>query len=270
MVSDLINPSINDIAIHLGYHPDQVKFVGSLTKDHDILGVMFEIFTTNIVCVLPGKSIKRLSKRKVNRYCKDYKVEEEFPSYVANNILESGIKNQSLNIDFLARILNIENSGDNGIYSVQQIGMNLYFNDGLLTDFQPLDGLNEWARSWKKYQKKLISDFEAEANLYWKEINRKIIQEINTQATAYANVAGTMKNPYVELHETAFGTINFVMLLVCHDNHPISLPQFVEINHGRYKKLSEKSADGLSLYQLGKFTYEFEANRNLKKFYMHE
>ena len=50
-----------------------------------------------------------------------------------------------------------------------------------------------------------------------------------------------------------------MMLLVCHYNRAIGLPEFLEINNGRYQLIND------TVYRLGNFIYEFANDGNLVK-----
>lgn len=258
LTDSITTKSINDISMHLGYHPDQVhSYFGNYKPENKIQCVVMEIFTKNIVYVSTLDSVLSLSKNTVNHFLRDFNLREEFKSYVTHDTLKTGIENKSLSIEFLSRILDIKNPEPNGIFNIPSLSLNLFFTNGYLSDFSSADGLNEWAKSWKEINPRFIESYQREAEHYWKSNISNVFKEINTQADAYANTPEALNNKFVDLHTSKFGNVNFVMLLVCHYERQISLPEFMEINHGRYKELP---SIGNKKYQLGKFSYEFSTD----------
>jgi len=260
LTDTVANRSIIGISNYLGYHEDQVyTYHTDYNENEDIMNVIFEIFTNKIVFILAKSTCLKVSNRDVSHRIRGFRWEEEYDSYTVNDTLEKGVANKSLTLDFLARVLNFDGVEPTGIYPVKSIGCYLYFNDGLLTDFKSLDGLNTWAKYFQQLNPTTITLQETHARKYWGNDPAKIIQEVNAQSDALAAVPELFQNQFALLHKTATGTINFVMLLVCHYNRPIGLAEFLQINHGRYQQING------SVYRLGHFIYEFSENSDLLK-----
>ncbi|WP_439585386.1 hypothetical protein [Dyadobacter bucti] len=260
------NGSINGIAIHLGYHPDQVHtYWGEFDLEADIQQIVLEVFTKKIVFVLTKTTVKTLRKSMVDQFMKKFNWVEEYDSVKVEDILQEGIANSSLNIDFLARVLFISEPEDTGVFYVGKIGKYLYFNNGFLTDYNSADGLNTWARSWKEINPDFIGLYENAARKHWGDNHQKVYDEINLQAEAYANVPGGLLNEFIPLHKTGLDTVNFVMLMVCHYGATVTLEEFKVLNHGRYVELAEDAFD-LRSFQLGVFKYTFLSSGNLVDF----
>lgn len=255
--------SINGITEHLGYHTDQAHgYFETLEKDSGITNIIVEIFSNNIIFVLTKDTVTKLKKSKVDNYMRNFDVNKVFNSYTTESILEYGVENSSLNIDFLSKVLNIEEPEQDGMFYASSIEYYLYFVDGFLVSFQSADGLNEPAKDWKQSLPVFFRDLEKVTKLYWGNNLSSVINEINLQAEAYTKIPFIMKNEFLELHKTKHGTINFVMLLVCHYTYMISFEDFAIINHGRYFKLDTNK------YLVDRFIYEFDEFGNLINAYM--
>ena len=265
---DVKNGSYVNIMEAVGYHPDKVYMYYAATEQGgDIQAVGVEIFTDNIVFVETAKSVTALNKKGVARFLRDFDLKETFDSVKANEILQEGIENRSLDIAFLARVLNIKDPKPGGIHFAEALDLNLYFTNGYLVEFQSSNGLNEWANLFNKPGYSFVQRYREVAKLYWGDNNREINDEVNLQATAAANVPNVMQNKFIELHRDEDGLINFYMLLVCHYNQEISLQQFLKLNHGRYTEMpvdEESYANETRKYRLGMFIYEFNDNGTLR------
>jgi hypothetical protein len=255
-------PSVNEMAKYFGYEPDQVHFYlgRAWTPESTIQAVIFEIFTDKVVYVATHKSVTHLTPSMLNTFLRGFNALEEFDDVTANEILATGIENKSLTVKFLSRVLGLTDTEPNGIFYSSRLGLYLFFNAGLLTDFQPADGLTYWAKHWKQLNPGMVSDYEQVARKYWGGNFSKVINEINIQSDALFDTPNCVKNAFVPLHRGEQGTVNYKMLLVYHYDHPLTLEEFMEVNHGRYKLLP---AGGPRWFQLGRFSYKFSEQGEL-------
>jgi hypothetical protein len=243
----------------LGYHPDQVHTIlGNFDGEDTIKHIGVEVFTDNVVFVMT-KPLASLERREVNHFLKAHDVKNIFRDYTVEDILQTGIDNQSLDINFLARVLKIKNPSLYGVFSVPSIGYDLLFNGGFLEHFTPLDGLNCWAKMWKGLNPKLTNDYFDQAKKYGENDRTKAVREVNIQANAFANTLGGIDTPLKDLHITEDGLVNYAMLTVTHYDAPISLDDFKAINHGIYEVVSnDENNDGLSHFKVGWYVYKFD------------
>lgn len=264
-VTDKIeDASLNGISIHLGYHPDQLRFYfGQFNMEYEIQQVAFEFLTDNIAFVLTKTTVDKVDKKKLQYFLKDFKVTEEFDSVTIRDTLQSGIENKSLKKDFLTKVLDLEiDESDGGVIYSEKIGMYLYFSNGHLTDFQSADGLNEWTKYLRELNETLFSSYVKVAQKYWGD-NRKMVEnEINIQGQSLMSTPNALKNEFVDRHRAEFGTINFFMLLVCHYNQDVNEDTFKMINHGRYKQL-DNSGDVIKKYKYNDFILSFSDSGEL-------
>ncbi len=262
--------SINDFCYEIGYNTDQVHtFLGAINHPK-IFCVCLEVFTLNVLFVVPSKDVDNIQESDVKSFLKDFDYKHEYSSYNTKNILENGADYKTLKIDFLARVLNIKNPDENGMFYVPSIGYNLFFIDGYLTDIQTSDGLNDSAKHLKDLNPTLFRDYENEAKRYWGNDFPKVINEVNKQFDALFWIPHGLSNEFIKLHKNHQGFINFHMLKVYHYTKSIALADFLEINHGRYKEVkpmfSFKKTPNKK-YTVGRFTYEFSENGELIQFH---
>lgn len=262
-----ISGSINDISLQLGYHPDQIHSYCANIDDPKIIIVALEVFSNNIVFILSsGETVDEIDEKYVEKYMSVFDFKDVYTSYTTENILKNGLENRSLKIEFLSKIFDIDEPEDSGMFYIQKLGMNLYFIDGVLTDFETSDGLTTWSKFWRDNYPVKFKLYESIARLFWGEDVPMIINEINKQTEAWAKIPDLKTNQFLSLHKTKYGTINYFMLYVCHYSKNISLQEFEVINHGRYKEvipLINFSKVKTIKYDVDNFTYEFSENGNL-------
>lgn len=258
--------SFNEIGEYFGYHPNQLHFyLGNYDTGDDIYGVGYEYLTEKIVFVSTKSHVHELSASKVREYTSGFDPETEYDNPSVTEQLKEAIRNRSFSNKFASGIFNLP-IGEDSITDVPLIGMYLYFNNGVLTDFQSSDGFNEWAKELRQLNPQWMKAFERVAQKYWGNDVPHIVQELNLQASAYADLHNGLKNQFLPLHEAEGGTYNFKMLLVTHYSLPLSLDQFKTINHGRYRQVNDKNETGLQKFTFGKFLYEFDVDGLLVNF----
>jgi len=264
VIDKIENASLNGISIHLGYHPDQLRFYfGQFNMEYEIQQVAFEFLTDNIALILTKTTVDKVDKKKLQYFLKDFKIAEEFDSVIIRDTLQSGIENKSLKKDFLTKVLDREtDESDGGVIYSEKIGMYLYFSNGYLTDFQSADGLNEWSKYLRELNENLFNSYVKVAQKYWGD-NRKMIEgEINIQGQSLANTPHALKNEFVDRHRAQFDTTNFFMLLVCHYHQDLNEDTFKMINHGRFNQL-DSSGDVIKKYKYNDFVLSFSESGEL-------
>jgi len=238
LTDDISNRSITGIAKHLGYHPDQIHTFGGYDEaESKIIFVVLEVFSMNVIFALTENSVLHLSENEVNDFIKDFDYNFEYKSTMVEDTLLSGIENKSLKIGFLCRIFDIEHKLWEDQILFEKIGVHAFFVNGYLAAFRLVDEeLGKWARYFKGLNPSGFSDYAEVAKLYWKDDYDKITYELNAQFEAWADSPKATNDEHIPLHTTRFGTINFVMLLVCHYGKHIDIEQFEVINHQGIKK----------------------------------
>ncbi|WP_028665911.1 hypothetical protein [Runella zeae] len=250
------NESFNGVAKYLGLNPDILH--GYFTEgDNGIYSVAFEIFTKNVKFIQTSKDVVEVSESLVKKHIKGYDLDYDMLLSTAHDVLQEAIENESFDINFLQRALNLNDNSPNGILYSDKLGLYLYFSEGILYDFQPADGLNQWAKDWKKLNPKMLENYQKEALHYWgKSQIQKVQYEINKQADAWASMKNPIGSPFIHLHKTPFGNINYFNLLIAHQGEKATLDEFVTVNHGRF--ISIDTGDKTIKLQVGNFVYHFD------------
>lgn len=263
LIADDLHTSTNGIARHLGYHADQIHtFRGDLNLKNKIVAVSFEIFSKTIVFIQTKPEVTRLKTNRVQSFLSDFNFEEEYNSLNIRDILLEGIRNKTFTIEFLSKVLNFSPLSPNENFYATDLGVHLFFVNGILASFKFDNDLNEWARYFQEINPQIITNYAKASKRYWGENYDQIFKEVNVQCSALAQLPQMHKNEFIQLHQAEFDTINYKMLLVCHHNEEISLTDFLELNHGRIKELSSRD-QGTRTFELGLFKYQFGQNGNL-------
>lgn len=243
--------SFNDIASHLGRHPDTLQ---GFFHEGPIKCIAFEVFTKNVVFVMTDTKTTTLSKERIDKICKGYDPSIELDNFMAQELLKDAIENQSFSVEFLSRVLELNDNGSNSVLYSDKLGLYLYFSNGFLEDFQSADGLNASAKSLKDLNPKLFERYQKEAAFYWGNDIKKVLKEVNMQIDALYDTSKTISTKYSDLHKTPQGNINYVNLLIAHTNKKVSLSDFLDINHGRYKEI--KDSQEPKKFRVNNFMYQ--------------
>lgn len=253
---DVGNGSINSVTLALGYHPDQLYSPILKGGNERIQYIAYEIFTRNLVYIKTLSSVTYLTQKDINKALGDFSVNKEFDNLRINEVLNDGVENGSLSIEFMSRILKMNDLSKNGFFYSEKIEAYLYFTDGFLSDFHFDDGLFPYAKQLRNNIPAVYKKIEDLAFKYWPDNKFQANKEINMQCEAWANLPNAYGNQFIPLHRTENGGVNLHMIRVCHYNYPIVIDQFIEINHGRYHKLVEN--EEVRQYRCGNFNYTFD------------
>jgi len=257
--------TINNICNYLGYNSEQYyMYYDYDLKDNAILFVIFKAFTSDIICILTDESINTLSQKNVDSYLVNYDLSKDFNSYDIENKLKDGVKNKSLSKEFLSDVFNNPIS-DNDSFVAVEIGYELHFKNGVLTSYNPSDGLNKWAKSWKNEMPERYRKYYNEASRYQTN-ETDILKELNAQADAFANTPDGVMNEYIKFHTNNSGIVNYKMLLVAHYNQTMNIDEFKLINKGRYElsnEFNDQDNYKRTTYRVNKGLYTFDEKGKL-------
>jgi T5orf172 domain len=257
LTDNIENNSANGIAEHLGYQPTQFFSYfdwKNYDENNEIHNVAFEIFTNNIIFVSTKESVCNLTIKLVDNYLRDCDLEYEYRDN-AFNIFTDGIEEKSLTVEFLSKVLSINNPKSNGRCLNEKFGYYLFFKEGYLTDFKSVDNLNRWAKSEKAEDPEYFARCKKYAEAFSTDPD-EITNELNTQAEARVNIP--MNDDFQKnalLHGTSYGTINNYNLLICHHEKKVTLDEFLQINKGRYQEFNSNSTN--RRFKVNHFIYEF-------------
>ena len=261
LTDNIENKSANGIVEHLGYNITQMHVYHdshSSLENSKIFQVAFEIFSNNIIFIQTNDTVIKVTNKMLDNYLKDCDLEHEYRDN-AFDILTDGIAGKNLTIEFLSKVLNIEDPKPDGKYLYEKLGYYLYFNEGYLTDFESVDELNRWAKADKAENPEYFSQCMRFAQAFLSD-PEEVTNELNTQAEASVNIPSVnmpIENykKFAELHRTSFGTINYYNWLICHNGKKVTLDEFLQINKGRYQELNSNSTT--RRFKVNHFIYEF-------------
>lgn len=262
--------SINTICKFLGYNSDQFyTYKDYDLKDSKVFFVIFKVFSDEIICVLTEDTVDSITQKDVDKYLVNFNLKKDFDSYDIENTLEEGVKNKSITKEFLNEIFNQSTLSDDNSFIAVEIGYELHFKNGVLTDYSPSDGLNKWAKGWEnKMPKRYQKYFEAASRHNNNEVD--ILNEINIQADAFSRIPNGVQNEYIKFHTNYNGTVNYKMLLVAHYNETINLKEFKRINKGRYElsnEFNDQDNYKRTTFRVNKGLYTFDENGKLVNSY---
>lgn len=250
-----VQTSYDEVAHHLGYTAEQLDIhVANPSKSGGIKGVLLELFTERIILVHTDDQLKGVTPKQVASFLQTFRAPSS--THQVEYQFREGIAKRSLPAAFFERVFSLPTIEPGAIVSVPEIGYILFFNEGYLDHFQPSDGLNAESKQVSQLASDLVARREKEAHLFWGNQPGKIAWEVNRQMEAYMQVPMQRNNPFIPLHRTPYGTVNYAMLLVCHYEQPITLAEFQQINHGRYKTVANANGE-LRIFTVGQFRYEF-------------
>jgi hypothetical protein len=259
------NPTIRDICKSLGYNSDQFyTYNDSDIKDSKIFIVIFKVFTDDIICVMPDENVDSITQKDIDNYLVNFNLKDEFNSYDIESTLEDGVKNKSLSKKFISEVFKTTISDNNSFVAVG-IEYELHFKNGVLSSYNPTDGLNKWAKSWKNEMPERYRKYYNEASRYQTN-EESILYELNAQADAFANIPKGVYNEYIKFHTNENGLVNYKMLLVAHYNKTMSLDEFKLINKGRYElsnEFNDQDNYKRTTFRVNKGLYTFDENGKL-------
>ena len=263
--------SINNICKFLGYNSVEFyTYSKHINKNSKIVTVILKSFSDKIICVLTDDSVETLSKKEVDDYMLSFDIKKDLSTYSIEKDLQDGIEKKTLKLEFLMDIFNVKDVDINGSFVASSIGYELFFQNGILVNYNSSDGLNKWSREWKTSRTSVYDSYYREAKYYLKDDINSIIYEINEQADAFSKIPNGNLNEYIDFHKTKFGNVNYKMLIVAHYNEKIDIAEFKKINFGRYELINEFTADNgykSTIYKVNKTLYTFDEKGNLTNSY---
>ena len=242
------NGSINDAVLSLGYPINHVHTI--LTFDAPKIECLgFKLFTREPIMVLVKDKSFELSKDELDVAINQVNWDYEYAGPSVEDILESGIEEGNLSLDFLQSVLILAKEEEN-MYECKQFGLYLQFEDNLLKHFTSASqesASTKWLRNLNPH---MVQDMLREAKIYQNnEFSAK--EEVNKQTDSLRSTPEAVNNPYLHLHRTSQNNISFFNILITHYEHPCTLEEFLFMNKGRYQNT------GNNTYKVGCFIYAF-------------
>lgn len=249
--------SMNSISMDLGYHPDQIHIV--MTFDSKITSnIGVKIFTKEPVFVMTENKVKDIKLSKVHSELNKVDWSFEYSSSNIEDILEQGVENKSLTLDYLKSVTQLSLKEDE-IYLAKELDLYLQFEDNILILFTSTDGLNSAAKRLKKINIEMFESMLNEAQSYHESLG-DAIEEVNCQCSALQTIPEAMNNEFLDIHINAFGNYNFYNLYAAHyaTESDISKDEFLLVNKGRGMVLTDYK------FIIDGFSYQFDEDGYLE------
>lgn len=242
------NGSINSIIDSLGFPPSNVHVVHTFDSEK-ITCIGFKILSKQAIFVLAEKPRKPVSFSDFQRQLLLIDWDFEYSSLTVEEILEQGIDDQSISLDFLQSLLHLENEGK-GLYRLNEYNLYLQFEDNLLQAFSSSSWENADSKWLKEVNPKFFENMVLEAK-HFHDSEIDAMEEVNKQCKALLNIPSAMQNEHIHKHQKPNGNINFFNLLIAHYTQECEVSEFLFINKGRTEQLNEFE------YGVDAFEYEF-------------
>lgn len=249
------NGSINDAKLSTGYPINHVHTIHSFNASKiEFLGV--KLFTREPLMVFLKDKNLDISKDELDKAISQVDWDFEYGSLEVEDMLDAGITQENLSLDFLQSVLVLTKEDEN-LYKCNQFKLFLQFEGNLLKHFTSSD-LESTSTKWlKNINPQMVQDILAEAMAYHgNEFGAK--EELNKQTDALRDTPQAINNPYLHLHRTSRNNISFYNILITHYGQPCTLQEFLFMNKGRYQDT------GNNTYKVGRFIYAFNEDGELE------
>lgn len=241
------NGSINAITKSLGFNNSQAHSI-LLFDSKVISGIIVKVFTKEILFILTEEGISSLNNSTLQSEIKNIDWDEEYSSYSIEGILSDGIDNKEFTYDFLNSVIELDQKSDSIYYSIN-LDLLLYFENDYLIKYSSADGYNAEAKEFKSSNPKYFDAVLSEAKSF--QVSKSnVINEVNHQFKALFSIPNALRNEHLEDYKNELGNYNFFNLWVANYGST-SLSEFLNINKGRYIKLSD------NLIKVNNTTFEF-------------
>ncbi|WP_312081810.1 hypothetical protein [Empedobacter sp.] len=250
-IDELQLGSINDCIETIGYPTNHI-YVVHVFDDLKISALGFIPFTKEVKFVLAKNHDIKLNINDVKNVIKSIDWEFEYSILNVEEMLQEGIDNENLSIDFLKPLLNLIKEEET-LYKNEKYGLYLHFENNILKAFTS----SEWDNSSTKWlndiNPNMVSNMIREAKIY-QENEMDVMSEVNNQADSLMKIPNVLQNEFIQFHINDKGNINFYNLLITHYINDCNLNDFLFMNKDRYNKIAEIK------YEVGMYVYEFDSN----------
>ncbi|SFB80887.1 hypothetical protein SAMN04487891_102457 [Flagellimonas taeanensis] len=248
------NGSINNCIEAIGFPTNHIYTISTFDSDK-ISCLGFITLTRDLQFVLVKSPQIKISFSDVLNAKNSIDWEFEYSDLNVEDILQDGIDSENFDMDFVKSILDLSEEGGN-LYQSKKYGLYLQFENGILKAYTS----SEWDSSSTKWLKDINQEMVGKMILEAKQFHRNEIEameEVNGQTKALMNVPQAMNNEFLPLHTNKYGNINFYNLVIAHYTQKCGQDNFLFMNKGRYKRISEH------IFQVGNLLYEFDDFKEL-------
>lgn len=252
-IDELEKGSINDCIEQIGFPTNHIYTIHSFDSDKiSVLG--FKTLTKELQFVL-AENKSKISFSDVSKAIKGIDWDFEYSDLNIEDILQDGIDYENFDLNFVKSIMQLTKE-DKDLYKSENLGLYLQFENGILKVFTSSEWENSSTKWLKDINQPMVKNMINEAKQFQRN-EIEAMEEVNRQTKALMNVPEAMKNEFLSLHENSNGNFNFHNLVIAHYTQECNQDDFLFMNKGRFNKIDE------SIFEVGKFKYEFDNNREL-------
>lgn len=252
-IDELEIGSINNCIEKIGFPTNHIYTIHTFDSDKiSVLG--FKTLTKKLEFIL-AENKSKISFSDVSKAVKGIDWDFEYSDLNIEDILQEGIDYENFDLNFVKSIMNLTKE-DKELYKSEKLGLYLQFENGILKAFTSSEWENSSTKWLKDINEPMVENMVKEAKQYHRN-EIEAMEEVNRQTKALMNVPEAMKNEFLSLHENRNGNFNFHNLVIAHYTQECNQDEFLFMNKGRFNKIDE------SVFEVGKFKYEFDNNREL-------
>jgi len=242
------NGSVNAIIESLGYDINQIHSIWTFDSNK-ISNIGVKVLSKIPVFVITENGVSNLNLMTLNRALAKIDWRFEYESTVVEDILNEGIENENLSLNFLSKATKLVQKSNN-IYKAENFGLLLHFEEEKLVRFTSSDGLTAESRWLKELNPSLFNSMLDEARQF-QDSEMDALEEVHNQCVALRSIPDAFKNQFLSQHINEYGNYNFYNLNAAHYSPTITKKTFIKTNKGRYIQLGQ--------YQLRvqDYTYNF-------------
>lgn len=254
---------------HLGYLSSQYFWYKDFDNEStSIISTYHKLGTAEILFVETEDDVMSLTESEVNDYILNFDYNKRITAFDYARIIDEACNNKNFTLRFMTEILSmkyIENCKDTMLIDKKN-KYKYIFENGILVNAIPTDGLKAWARSYQDCDYfKIMKEY---AKSYWKNNNDKIIWELNTQCDAWAKIPSGFTNKFCYLfaeYETKICNAKIMNVALYGDTN-INEQELKDITHNKVRFDGEKTYFGKYCKRYSYKGYYFLFDRN-GKFY---
>lgn len=242
-----VGRSINEITEAFGFATSQIHVV-FLHKSPVFQCIAVRIFTKQVEFVLIKEDVAPTIPM-LKQVLEAIDWESEYASDSIEDMLERGIADKSLHLEYLNSVLDLKER-QASVYYAPTLELYLNFNEELLIGFTSADWTSAESKWLKKVNGKMYSKILSEAKKFHNS-ELEAMEEVNIQCDSLQGVPEVVRNKFIPLHISKDGNINFYNLLIVHYDKVVPIQEFKRVNKGRFIALSELELE------VGNFIYKF-------------
>lgn len=137
----------------------------------------------------------------------------------------------------------------------EQNGYRYYFTKGIMTQWEPLDGLNKWAKEGKENNPSIFYAMYNAAQQYWGSDEVAAIKEVNEQYDSSASIPIDIFKKYINYYREPEGFFNYRLCMSAHCERSLTLRELKDFSHNKCTYLQSISGNEAKMFYVYKYQY---------------